>query len=183
MGWLESLASSIDGHVGSVMAKPSVAGKLRANKKLQKNNKYAEQNLREVAQTFADRLTNATKDAVYSGNGTFYTWLVRDVVYDEADGVWHAYISFDGPVTRPSLNPQNDGVTNILGLLNTGFQISPGKNPPSGEWHGKKIVGLRSRPASNFLTDVVDEFKTKYDGKYSIEEIGTLLGTSQNDSE
>lgn len=75
--------------------------------------------------------------------------------------------SFNGNLSRNSLNPSSDGVYDIIGLLVHGWRHKNGhKKPPRGMWHGHKTRGLWKRDAATFMYDAVSWFNNNYANEY-----------------
>lgn len=74
-------------------------------------------------------------------------------------------------LARPSLNPESDGVYDIIGLFSQGYEVKKDKKVPVGTWHGRKTVALRSRPGRPFVEEAVNFFMATYADKYGITEI------------
>lgn len=68
--------------------------------------------------------------------------------------------------SRPSLYPEKygDGAYDMAGLLDHGYSIG---HAVYGEWHGNYIFGLRSRPATRFVAQGVDDFNGNYGATYN----------------
>ncbi|MCM1333464.1 MAG: hypothetical protein NC084_06185 [Bacteroides sp.] len=59
-------------------------------------------------------------------------------------------------VRRRSLNPNNEGVNDIIGLMTFGWHTT--KNTPFGKWNGHRVKGLSERTPNSFLRDAVQYY-------------------------
>lgn len=72
---------------------------------------------------------------------------------------------------RESLNPNNDGVINILLLFTKGYTIPDTKTPPRGNWKykgnviHKNVTALKHRNPDPFLNDMVNVFNSDNSNK------------------
>ena len=61
-------------------------------------------------------------------------------------------------------------VRNIVSLFNTGYRIRGGKLP-AGEWHGDRVIALRSRPRLGFVESAMRMAKNEIKGMSKISKI------------
>lgn len=115
---------------------------------------------------------NSESMDMLGGGSVFKGWGAS--ISDGPDGLPVAALSFNGEVARPSLNPDSSGVTNILVLLNNGYQT--GGNTPWGSWKvGEstiRIKGLTSRAGTHSIGKAVEQFNKKYKGKFVASYVG-----------
>ena len=72
-------------------------------------------------------------------------------------------LNFDeGLLRRPSLNPGNAGVYNILGLFSQGYTVT--RRPPFGLWYGQTIFALRHRDGQKFVEPAVASWAAAHSG-------------------
>ena len=71
-------------------------------------------------------------------------------------------LSLSGGLSRPSLNPNNGGAYDIVGLFINGWLITT--RAPWGEWHGMKVGARKVWGGMGFLSSAVEEFNAKYAG-------------------
>lgn len=101
------------------------------------------------------------------------SWIKESPTISNADGAVQVSVSFRiaDDLSRESLNPNNDGIDNIVALLNEGFSTT--KNTPYGLWTSPLagslgeswIKGLQSRPSSPFLELARDFYITDRAGQ------------------
>lgn len=98
-----------------------------------------------------------------SGNASYAGWVTK--VEDDEDGMPIGYVTYKGDLHRASLNPDNDGVDNILALLEQGFTVK--SRTPYGKWHDKWIRGTAYRPANPQIKTAIEKFNKKYAGSFT----------------
>lgn len=72
-------------------------------------------------------------------------------------------LSFGGGMARPSLNPTDDGVNNIVKLFNNGYEADP---QIFGYWHGQKVGSKTVRQGNHFVSQAVGIFNSTCGGQY-----------------
>ena len=103
--------------------------------------------------------------------------------YPVSNGVYRVDLYFTDDLSRESLySEQYDGVVNIIALFNNGYLASDtvygfwDHHDYTGEWNtlrtlpGDDFAYVRSkigRPALQFMQNAVNDFNTKYNGKYN----------------
>lgn len=93
-------------------------------------------------QLIKHRLENIERMGNYIVGVDIIFWLNEDLIH------------------RDSLNPNSQGVDNIIKLLNNGWKCS--LNTPSGKWHGIQIKGLAQKQGTGAVANAVDEFNEAY---------------------
>ena len=88
----------------------------------------------------------------------------------EVPGGYTVDLSLGGDISRPSLNPNNAGAYDIVGLFINGWNLN--KKRPWGMWHGMKVGARTSWGGMSFLEDAIDEFNAKYAGSGIHAEMG-----------
>lgn len=69
-------------------------------------------------------------------------------------------LTLGGNLSRPSLNPNNSGAYDIVGLFINGWTLSG--HIPWGTWRGMKVGARTLWGGMSFLEEAIDEFNAKY---------------------
>lgn len=86
-----------------------------------------------------------------------------------------------GGNSRKSLNPNSDGIKDIVLLINNGMNTR--KNPPVGTWVTssgeirKYTKGLKRRPPSFFIEETAEAFMSKYGKQYNVVSVNINTGS------
>ncbi len=131
------------------------AGKERVQAAAMK--KVTESDIRAMASDLAETITAAIPPALYG------SLVCGIVVRKSGDAEYSFDLNFDeGPLRRPSLNPSNSGVYNILGLFSQGYTIT--KRVPRGLWYGQTIYALKHRDGQKFIEPAVASWAAGHTG-------------------
>ena len=102
-----------------------------------------------------------------------FATIKRGRVTPKGDGSFEVEINFNADLSRPSLQPHSyGGVDNIIAIFNNGYPRDAGRaeaiSHVMGEWHGKQVTALGSRPGLYFMQDAVNSFNSMYGAQYDI---------------
>ena len=130
----------------------------------------------EVWESAADALRNAARElksmieeaasAEFTSTQASILNHIRDIGIGDVEGGGGAYsitLFLGGDLSRPSLNPRNDGADDIVGLFIHGW--GPKSWPPKrvfGVWHGMTVGSRVAKEGMGFLQAAIDEFNMKY---------------------
>lgn len=119
---------------------------------------YLKERLQEIGRAFLDEVNKSYGAAVAFGHKDLgYSGLYFSSVtpsYKPSTKQFTITVKFDSEsLTRESLNPYNEGVYDIIGLLTQGYDIPDGTPTPRGYWDGGPQVGTRESGNPWFLRD------------------------------
>lgn len=129
---------------------------------------------KEKAEEAGDKLVDCINNAIssnFSSSGAIAAIgsIDRSPAVEESVSagvcVYHIDVTVEQQ-SRPSLYPKKygEGAYDMAGLLDHGYSTG---HAVYGEWHGDYIFGLRSRPATRFVAQGVDDFNNSYGATYN----------------
>lgn len=114
----------------------------------------------------------ALKDMIVSGGSSLPASVqanVRSLKAGEIEGSpgnYTATLTFEGDLSRPSLDPDEyGGLDDIIALFNSGYNHNP-IGRVFGEWHGERVGNRTVRIGTHFVNAAIDAFNSTYGAKY-----------------
>ena len=152
----------------------SANGSQRINAQIANNSSYIRKrkdNIDEAVRVLKECISNFAPPSLAASQVATIQRMIDGTVSDsvQTENVWEITVNFNQEsLRRPSLNPNSDGVYDIIGLFSQGWDIDEDKKVPFGTWHGRETSALRSRPSRPFVEDAVNFFMAIYANKYGI---------------